>query len=70
MYFGTTTFKCSECDHFFTAPAIEWMATAYLVPQPCPKCKSIRTYPFAQIMLRPMYTAIWKTMEKDKGENK
>ncbi len=68
MYFGTTTFKCSECDHFFKAPAIEWNATVYLVPQPCPKCKSIRTYPFAQILYRPIYAGIWKMMEKDNGK--
>ena len=65
MYRGMTTFKCSECGAEFSAPDIEYMATMYSTPQPCPKCNSRRTYPSGLFgwLFRPAYKMIWKSME-------
>ena len=71
MYRGTTRFKCTECGEVFTAPDIEYNATVYSVPQPCPHCKSIRTMPhsvlpFGNIFSKSVYESIWEKMEESK----
>jgi len=45
MYRGEILFKCSECGEEFMAPDIEFFASAYSMPQPCPKCGSMKTKP-------------------------
>lgn len=65
MVFGTTTFKCTKCDSTFEGLDIEYNATIWRVPQRCPKCGSIRTYPrFALLDRWLVYPQIWKEMEK------
>lgn len=66
MYRGMTIFRCSACGAKFNAPDIEWMATAYSTPQPCPKCNSRLTRPSGLWgwMSRLAYKKIWECMEK------
>lgn len=45
MIRGIKTFRCSECDHVFRGPDIEYTMTVFSAPLPCRKCRSIRTYP-------------------------
>ena len=45
MFKGMTLFKCTQCGKHFKAPDIEYCATTFSMPQPCPKCGSIRTRP-------------------------
>ena len=68
MVRGTTLFKCTECGNQFKAPDIEWMGTTMSVPQPCPKCHSIRTRPsrLASVLSSDsMYEKIWQEMEEN-----
>lgn len=69
MFRGITIFKCTKCGKRFIAPDIEYMATAYSVPQPCPRCGSIRTRPaglFPFTLINNLnYKCIWERMEKD-----
>lgn len=37
MLRGRKKFKCDDCGHVFEAIDIEWQATAYSQPMPCPK---------------------------------
>lgn len=69
MVFGTTTFKCNECGDRFVSTAMEWNATVYLTPMPCPKCGSMHTYPAtlsnAGGVLGPgFYRKIWEQVDK------
>lgn len=66
MIRGKTLFKCTNCGHFFLAIDIEYMATVFSTPQPCPKCQSIRTRPTGSfgLMLQIVYKKIWKELEK------
>lgn len=69
MLRGITIFKCTKCGKRFIAPDIEYMATAYSVPQPCPRCGSIRTRPvglFPFTLLSDwVYKSVWNRMEKN-----
>ena len=62
-----TTFKCTQCGAKFPAPDIEYMATAYSMPQKCPKCGSIRTRPVSLLgkLKDEEYRRIWERMEKE-----
>ncbi len=58
---------CDECSNMFRAADIEYGATIYSVPQPCPKCGSKHTMPIGPghllgkfNPLRPTYQRIWK----------
>jgi uncharacterized paraquat-inducible protein A len=62
MYRGMTLFKCHECDKVFKAPDIEYNATVFSEPQPCPRCGSYDTYPLGSS--RPIY-AIRKGRRKE-----
>ena len=67
MFRGISLFKCTRCGEKFKAPDIEYCATAYSMPQPCPKCGSIRTRPvslFGKLTER-VYRSIWERMEKE-----
>lgn len=71
MLRGMTTSKCSQCGHRFVAMDIEWNATVFSVPMPCPKCNSIRTYSsglFSIFDNKSAYKEIWEQMEKDQTE--
>ena len=67
MLRGITTFKCTQCGAKFPAPDIEYMATAYSMPQKCPKCGSMRTRPVSLLgkLTEGMYRGIWERMEKE-----
>ncbi len=71
MVRGTTLFICDECSKKFMAPDIEYMASVYSVPQPCPQCGSRHTMPESVGSLlgkmnpqRTMYKKIWEKMDK------
>ena len=68
MYRGLITYTCSECGAKFSAPDVEWMATCYSTPQPCPQCNSRRTYPSMcwplSLLTKRNYEKIWKSIEK------
>lgn len=73
MVFGTTTFKCNECGTRFVSTAMEWNATVFLAPMPCPKCGSVHTYPagignFYGIFGAGMYKLIWKQLDNRRSE--
>ena len=61
---GKTHFRCTECGHVFKADDIEYCATVLSVPQPCPKCNSIRTLPLTALLHQKAYRDIWNAMEK------
>ena len=65
MLRGITTFKCTQCGAKFPAPDIEYMATAYSMPQKCPKCGSWRTRPVSLFgkLTEGVYRKIWERME-------
>ena len=65
MIRGTILFKCTECGNRFKAPDIEYDATIYSLPQPCPKCGSKRTRPsgLKGMMQTVVYKKIWDSME-------
>lgn len=49
MYRGIIKFVCNDCGNKFKAPDIEWNATVYSVPQPCPKCGGMHTKPASEL---------------------
>lgn len=72
MIRGTTFFKCDVCGNKFTAPDIEYMATAFSAPQRCTKCGSMHTMPVGISGIlgkldpqRMMYKKIWESMDKN-----
>ena len=69
MFKGMTLFKCTQCGKHFKAPDIEYCATTFSMPQPCPKCGSIRTRPASLFrkVTEEVYRGIWERME---GRNK
>ena len=66
MLRGITKFKCDDCGHTFEALDIEWQATVYSQPMPCPKCSSRHTTPksLLSFMEKGAYRKIWEQMEK------
>lgn len=71
MMRGFIKFKCDECGNTFYAMDIEWNATAYSVPQKCPKCGSMHTMPVSLGSLlgklnpeRKLYQKIWEEMDR------
>lgn len=71
MFKGMTLFKCTQCGKHFKAPDIEYCATTFSMPQPCPKCGSIRTRPVSLFgtLKDQMYEGIWERMEENKSIN-
>lgn len=68
MLRGVCKFRCDECNNTFTAPDIEYAATAYSYPQKCPKCGSRHTWPQG-IMgrfdpQRLLYMKIWEKIDR------
>ncbi len=70
MIRGITYFVCDECRKKFKAPDIEYNATVFSVPQPCPKCGSRHTIPIGFDTLlgklnpkRSIYKKIWEQMD-------
>lgn len=71
MYRGIIKFVCNDCGNKFKAPDIEWGATIYSVPQPCPKCGGMHTKPawFFNFLSLPenfTYKRLWKEIDKNK----
>lgn len=65
MQRGNTHFKCSDCGKVFKAPDVEYMATSYSVPQPCPQCGKCHTFPLRNWPLgKRLYRQIWKEHDK------
>ena len=66
MIRGKTKFKCDDCGHVFEALDIEWQATAYSTPMPCPKCGSRHTMPKSLFGFvdKGAYRRIWEETEK------
>lgn len=38
MVRGYVKFKCPKCGETFIGPDVEWNATIFTAPLPCPKC--------------------------------
>lgn len=69
MLRGTTLFKCHECGNTFRDFDIEWNATVFSTPQPCPQCNSLHTYPRWNFLSGPRsYRPIWEHMDKIREE--
>ena len=66
MLRGKKTFKCDDCDHVFEALDIEWQATVYSQPMPCPNYGSRHTMPKSPLsfMEKGVYRKIWEQIEK------
>ena len=66
MIRGKKKFKCDDCGHVFEALEIEWQATVYSQPMPCPKCGSRHTMPKSLLyfMEKEAYRKIWEEMER------
>lgn len=62
-----TKFKCSDCGCIFEAPNVEWQASVYSQPMPCPKCGSYHTKPKSlfSFLDKGAYKRIWEEMEKE-----
>lgn len=66
MFRGYIKFTCDDCGNKFWGPDIEYMATVWSWPQPCPKCGSKHTYPRSFLGLnKGLYKNIWKSIEKN-----
>ena len=67
MLKGITTFKCDVCGHIFRAMDIEWQATVYSVPAPCPQCGSRHTMPKSlfSFFTKGVYRKIWEELDKN-----
>ena len=67
MIRGKTIFICTKCKKFFIAADIEYCASVFSVPMPCPRCGSIRTMPFSLFYVHQLfiYKEIWKQMEEN-----
>ena len=65
MIRGKKKFKCDDCGHVFEALDIEWQATAYSTPMPCPKCGSHHTMPKSLLGFvdKGAYRRIWEETE-------
>ena len=64
-------FVCNDCGNKFKAPDIEWLATIYSVPQPCPKCGGMHTRPDRCLNILGLsdyfiYKRLWKEIDKNK----
>ena len=64
MIRGKKKFKCDDCGHVFKALDIEWQATVYSTPMPCPKCVSRHTMPKSLFgfVNKGTYRRIWEKM--------
>lgn len=70
MFRGYIKFHCTECGNNFMAPDFEYAASIYSMPQPCPKCHSIRTlpkhclaWPIIKQSYLKLYKSIWERYE-------
>ena len=65
MIRGKKKFKCDDCGHVFEALDIEWQATVYSTPMPCPKCGSRHTMPKSLFGFvdKGAYRRIWEETE-------
>lgn len=68
MIRGKRIFKCNDCGKRFVDLDIELSASIFSVPQKCPKCGSMHTYPISIFNLGGIlgpgrYRDIWKSQE-------
>ena len=76
MIRGYINFRCDNCNNTFRALDIEYNATIFSVPMPCPKCNSRHTYPPNWRILgfypfgnnRKVYKRIWERMDKEESK--
>lgn len=67
MIRGTTLFVCDECKKKFMAPDIEWRATIFSQPMPCPQCDSYHTSPRSLFGINKVaYRQIWAQIDRAK----
>ena len=66
MYRGIIKFVCNDCGNKFKAPDIEWLATIYSVPQPCPNTRPDRSLNFLGLLDYFTYKRLWKEIDKNK----
>ncbi len=64
MLRGKNIFRCTKCHKVFFILDIEWQATRFSTPVPCPKCGSKNTLPL--LASKGEYERIWETMVKGK----
>lgn len=66
MIRGNIKFRCDKCGHIFENLDIEWRATTYSQPMPCPKCGSNHTMPnsFLWFLHRIVYQKIWNDLDE------
>lgn len=67
MLRGFVYFRCDDCGKRFKAPDLEWEASGLSVPQVCPECGSIHSYPLVISTLCNMasYRRIWAELDVD-----
>lgn len=60
------SFHCTNCNHEFAGPAMEWRATALIQPLKCPKCGSWHTRPSSPFgfISNKFYKPIWEELDK------
>ena len=76
MIRGYINFTCDNCNNTFRALDIEYNATIFSFPMPCPKCNSRHTYPLNHRILgfyplgnnREVYKRIWERMDKEESK--
>ena len=70
MLRGMTLFRCHECGKIFKDFDIEWNATVFSTPMPCPKCGKEHTYPLRNLITGSWtYKKIWELNDKMKEES-
>lgn len=72
MLWGITILKCDECGNRFVSPKAEWCCTCLIAPMPCPKCRSMHTYPAGLSQFggifgpRSSYRQLWEHLDKER----
>jgi transposase-like protein len=75
MVRGKRRFKCDRCKSTFIALDIELAATVFSIPQKCPVCGSMHTYPCGPFgLFAPagwlLYKSIWKRLDEENNAQK
>lgn len=67
MIRGKIKFKCHDCGCIFESFDVEYQATIFSQPMPCPKCSSCHTMPKSlfNFFNRGVYKMIWEKMENN-----
>ena len=72
MIRGHITFTCDNCNNTFRALVIEYNASTFSVPMPCPKCNSQHTYILSEMTVTSIkrYGKKWTKKKVCKTPNK